>query len=199
MDTGIVRAKLFQQKTPVNDSTPESDLTARTQRFVELFTAHQRHVYVFIRTQLPNAADVDEVWQATNLLLWKKFGEFQPGTNFRAWALQTARYEVLNFRSRRGGQTLQFSDELLSHLADEQRAMSDTGDARLAALNACLQKLPTADRDLVERRFQAGATGESVAVSLRRTPHSVYRAISRIRRALIDCVQRHLAREEHGV
>lgn len=183
---------------PVNDPNPTSDLTARTERFVELFTAHQRHVYVYIRTQLPNSADVDEVWQATNLLLWKKFVDFQPGTNFRAWALQIARYEVLNFRTRADRRKLMFSEELLQQLAEEDYLNETMSDLRLSALTECLQKLSAEDRAIVEQRFAAGASGETLAASLNRPRHSVYKAVSRIRHVLIECVSRQLAREEHS-
>jgi RNA polymerase sigma-70 factor (ECF subfamily) len=175
---------------------PEND-HQRTERFVELFTAHGRQVYVFIRTQLPSAADVEEVWQSTNLLLWKKFGEFQEGTNFRAWAFQIARYEVLNHRARRGNTTLQFSDELWERLATDEQANADQTDARLAALRFCLQKLSTVDRELIEQRFASEASGETVAAALGRTPRYVYKAVSRIRKVLVDCIERHVLREEH--
>jgi RNA polymerase sigma-70 factor (ECF subfamily) len=41
--------------------------------------------------------DAEEVFQNTSVVLWNKFGEFQPGSNFFAWASQVAYYEVLNY------------------------------------------------------------------------------------------------------
>jgi RNA polymerase sigma-70 factor (ECF subfamily) len=166
---------------------------------MELFTAHQRHLYIFIRTQLPNAADVDEVWQATNLLLWKKFAAFEPGSSFRAWAFQIARYEVLNFRARRANQAVQFSDALLEQLVAASTTMPHETDDRLDALRICLCKLTDDDRTILERRFAAGASGEAVAEELGRTPRYIYKAVSRIRRVLIECVARQLAQEDHPV
>jgi len=71
--------------------------SARNTEFVQLLTAHQRSLYLYIITLLPNPADVDDVLQSTNMVLWSKADEFVPGTDFGAWARRVAHFEVLAF------------------------------------------------------------------------------------------------------
>ena len=74
------------------------DDPSRTEEFMRLFTHHQRHVYGYIRGLVPSLVEAEEVLQQTNLLLWEKFDQFQPGTNFRAWACKVAYLTVLKHR-----------------------------------------------------------------------------------------------------
>ena len=68
-------------------------------------------------------------------------------------------------------------------------------DDRREALAACFEKLPPKDRDLLARRFAAGATTRSTSEQLGRSVEAVYKALARVREALAECVRRTLARE----
>ena len=59
---------------------------------------------------------------------------------------------------------------------------------RQEALEGCLGKLPENDRDLIHRRYAEGATTRGVAEQVGRSADAVYKALSRIRRALHACV-----------
>ena len=73
--------------------------------------------------------DAEEVFQNTSVVLWNKFGEFEPGSNFFAWASRVAYYEVLNLmKQRRRSRT--FSDEALELLASEAVALSEESSDR---------------------------------------------------------------------
>ena len=69
-------------------------------------------------------------------------------------------------------------------------------DARREALAACVEKLAPHDRDLLARRFAAGATTKTTSEQVGRSVEAVYKAMAKIRQSLFDCVQRTLAREE---
>jgi RNA polymerase sigma-70 factor (ECF subfamily) len=69
-------------------------------------------------------------------------------------------------------------------------------DARRDALAGCVEKLGARDRDLLARRFQPGATTRSTSEQVGRSVEAVYKALARVRRALFECVQRALARED---
>ncbi len=71
--------------------------------FARLLTAYQWTIYTCVRSLLANRAGVEEVWQETNVVLWQKADQYQPGTNFRAWVLAVARFEVQNFRRQNAG------------------------------------------------------------------------------------------------
>ena len=74
----------------------------------------------------------------------------------------------------------------------------DLLDARRDALVRCLEKLRKSDRQLILRRYQERATTRTVAEALGRSVQGTRRALHRIRMALLACVERTLAAEEHA-
>jgi len=167
----------------------------RIEEFVQLVTKHQQRVFLFIYSLVHNEVDADEVLQETNLVLWRKFDEFQAGTDFRAWAFQIAFHKVQAFRERQGRQKLRFGDVFQRKIAEVAAQSPDDYDEHRAALAGCLQKLPHRDRELIELRYQAAASVKSIARKTGRQVDAVYKALLRIRRLLYDCVRRTLAQE----
>jgi RNA polymerase sigma-70 factor (ECF subfamily) len=144
-----------------------------------------------------NAADAEEILQETNLVLWRKFDQYQPGTNFARWACRIAHFEVLKFYERRGREQRLFSSEFIEALAVESEQMSDELDARREALGQCLGKLRETDRRLVLRRYEERATTRSVAEALGRSVQGTRKSLHRIRMALLSCIERTLAAKDH--
>jgi RNA polymerase sigma-70 factor, ECF subfamily len=166
-----------------------------TDRFLRLLLAAEPKIRGFIFSLLPNWHDADEVYQDTSLVLWEKFGEYRPGTNFCAWACQIAWNKVRNFRSRQATALRLFSDALLEAVAEERLHRSDW-DRRRDALAACCEKLRVGDRDLLERCYQRSTTIKQVAAQLSRPVDTVYKSLKRIRHSLYLCVHQTLARED---
>lgn len=163
--------------------------------FVQLFTRHQRRLYLYILSQVPHPVAAEEILQDANVVIWSKFRQFQPGTNFLAWCTQIANYEILKYRTRRKRERLQFSDEFLQQVAEEALTRSDELERRRDALIDCIQKLRPRDRELIQRRYAPGESGKHLAEELGRPSNSVYQSLGRIRRALWECIQRRLAVE----
>lgn len=164
----------------------------RSRRFVMLFARHERDLYRYVLTLLPSPADADDVVQEAAAALWKNFGDFDPDRPFLPWACRFAYHQVLNFRRRRRTHRRMFSDAAIEALATEWHAHARDADVRREALDGCLGKLPPADLDLVRLRY---ASEEEVAVLADRTgqtANSLYKALQRIRKNLMDCVNRTL-------
>lgn len=167
-----------------------------TPQFVALWTASSRQVYSFIYSLLPHWADADEAYQETSRVLWEKFAEYEPGSDFTAWACRIAYFKVLDVRSRRKRGPLAFSDAFLGTVEQELAEQSDAASPRYVAVLDCLQKLKTRDRELIGHRYREGATTATAAAELGRSVDSVYKALNRIHQALFDCVQRTLRQED---
>ncbi len=161
--------------------------------FARLFTQFQRRLYLYILAQVTNAIDAEEILQETNVIAWTKFRQFQPGTNFLAWASQIATFEIMKYRSKRRRERLQFSEEFLKAVAQESLDRADELERRRTALMVCLQKLRPRDRELIQQRYAPGESGKGIAGTLGRPPNSVYQSLGRIRRSLQECIQRQLA------
>jgi len=157
--------------------------------FVRLLTLHERRVYAFILSLIPNWADADEVLQETNVRLWNEFDKFVPGTDFGAWACAVARYQVMTFRKKRGREKVQFTDDFLDVVAREPQA-DDASAARHQALAGCVDELNPNHREILRAFYEPGAAGAEVAARFNRSLDALYKALSRIRRLLHDCVTR---------
>lgn len=187
-----VRAVDFEPLSECEDSLATS---GPGEHFIQLFTRHQRPLYLFILSQLGNTQEAEEVLQNTNVVLLTKASQFQPGTKFFAWACQVARYEVLQFRQSLHRDRLRFSAEFVDAFANETPFVSDEWERRKLALEACLAKLRPEDRDLIRQRYQPGTHGKDLAEDLSRPANSVYQSLGRIRRTLLECIQRRMAAE----
>lgn len=137
--------------------------------------------------------DAEEILQETNLVVWRKADRFTPGTSFFAWSSRIATFEVLKHRERRGREKLRFTPEFIDAIARDAAEASENWEERRRALSACLGKLRPRDRELVERRYAPGENGKSVAEDLGRPINAVYQSLGRIRRTLMECVNRQLA------
>lgn len=165
------------------------------QLFVRLLTQHERLVYAYILRLVPNWNDADEILQETNVRLWEEFDRFEPGTNFGAWAVRVAHYQVLTWRKKRDRTRLVFDDAALACLAASPTIDDSGEDERRAALASCLQLLPEKSRDLLARCYGGDTTIRDVAAGLRRSTEAVYKSLQRARLALHACIERRLAGE----
>jgi len=172
--------------------TPSPD---RTQEFMELLTRHDRALGVYVHSLVNSSADADDILQQTKLILWRCFDQFEQGTHFLAWARKTAFHQILTYRRQTKREHLPLSEETLEALHHEVERLSDEGDHRREALRACLAKLPAEHRQLVTLRYFEDLEIEQVAERIRSTVAAVYRALSRVRFALMGCVEKELNKE----
>ena len=85
---------------------------------------------------------------------------------------------------------LLFSDEFVRQVASDAIEQADELELRRQQLAVCLSKLRNKDRELIQQRYSVGESGKSVAELLGRPINSVYQSLSRIRRTLLECVNR---------
>jgi len=161
-------------------------------QFIRLMTAHERLVYGYILSLVPNWADADEILQETNIRLWEEFDKFVLGTNFAAWAIRVAHFQVLTWRKKVSRSRLVFDQRVVDAIAAEPSWTDDAFEARQQALGECVSKLPDSHRELLRNCYVRGTKIKDVAQRLNRTPASVYKALERIRETLHSCIQRKL-------
>jgi RNA polymerase sigma-70 factor (ECF subfamily) len=184
--------------TGENRADAESGLSDqnRIDEFIRLFTSHEPRLRAYVLTLVPRWSDAEEIMQQCNLVLWKKFGQFQSGTNFFAWACRIARLEVMEFRRQQSRDRMLFTDAFLETLADEASDLASDLSARQHALQGCLERLPGKHRRMLQLRYMEGGSIEAVARAFTRSVEAAYRMLSRIRELLHDCITRRLAMEE---
>jgi RNA polymerase sigma-70 factor, ECF subfamily len=166
----------------------------RTEEIVTLIAASQKPLFAYIRTLLGPTNEVDDVLQEVNLVLWRRFHEFDGRCQFLTWACHIAYLQVLaQCKRRKREKHFYFDESVLADLAGRMAQKVEDVDARLVALRGCLAKLPASQRRIILRRYEEGCSVQDVASELNRPAGSVRVTLRRIRKLLSDCIARSLA------
>lgn len=171
------------------------DRADKSERFVQQLTEHQTRLYGYVYSLLSDHSRAADVVQETNLVLWRKLGEFDPDKPFLPWAFGIARFQVMAHLRDRKRDRLLLDAELAEMLSAEAQRQAEQIDSVRAALRACMQLLTPGNRDLIEHRYMRSVSVAEVAAAAERTVGAIKVALLRIRRQLADCVQRRMAAE----
>ncbi len=171
------------------------DIRTEERDFGKLFVRYQPRIFGYICSLVTQNCDAEDLLQETASVLWQKFDDFQPGSDFLAWALQVAHYRVLYFRQRQKRNVLQFSDSFIDVVGTDAAAKSpQLGDLE-HFLVQCMQRLSATERELFLLRYQSDESVANLAERLGRPASTIYDRIHRIRRTLADCVNKALRKE----
>lgn len=128
------------------------------------------------------------------MVLWRKFGDFTPGTDFVAWAASVARFVVLGWRRRQQKLPLLLEESDLQLLAGSVLQINGEEEFRAEALRGCIQKLPQHYGDLLRARYADELAVSEIAQRTRRSARAIYKMLDRVHTLLLDCVELQRAR-----
>ena len=165
--------------------------------FARLIRESHREFFGFIFAMLQNRADAEDVYQQTAPVFWRKFSEFTPGTNFTAWAIRVAQFEIKDFVKARRRRKVFFNDAILDAIAVAYQAEPDDLAPDGWKRREMLGKLNDRDRRVLKQCYSVGRDYKKIAASEGKTIVAVYKAISRIRKVLYNCIQQTMAVESH--
>jgi RNA polymerase sigma-70 factor (ECF subfamily) len=166
-------------------------------QFVGLLTEVQLPLRLYVQSLLPGDPAARDVAQRANATIWRKRGDFVPGTNFKAWVFSIARFEVLNYRKAQVRDSrLVFSEELEETFAVELADAGDDFECRQEALKHCLEKMRGKDRDLLLHRYSNAGTLADYSEKTGQSVGGLKVTLHRLRNALLDCIQKQLRASE---
>ncbi len=160
-----------------------------TDLFVAELQRHRQQVFAFIFSLLPRRADAEDVFQRTCETLWRKFDTWDRRSSFRTWACGYAWRQVANFGRIAGRDRLWLDDDLLGRVAEERTVDLDRHEARLAALNTCIDTLGDHERRLLDSIYRDKQPMKDVAQRMGRAVQTLYNQLNLIRRKLHQCVR----------
>lgn len=164
----------------------------RYEEFVGQVRLYTSQILAYINALLLNWNDAEDLFQETCLVLWQKFDDFEPGTNFLAWALRIADHKVMNFQtvqSRRIAFAAGLRDALMAEVGHVE---AEAAAADLTALARCMERLTQSDRKMITLCYAEGESVSRVADAAGRSPQSVHNSLRRIRNWLLECMRREL-------
>lgn len=161
---------------------------------IRQFLQHQPAFLGYLIAMTGSHDAAEEVLQdvAVVIMDWGKTEEIR---DFRAWAKEIVRRQALTYLRKNGGRVKAVQLELLDQIS---RAFVEDGSdsaaimQEMSALRLCLSELPEKSRALFDLRFEKHSSFDDIARVLGGTGGAVQRAISRMRKALRQCVDARL-------
>ena len=170
------------------------DQDKRTLDFLKLVVRHQQEIYAYVLTLVPHIHDADDIFQDGMTVMWRKFDQFQPGTNFAAWGVQIMRYQILDYRRHLARSKCVFVDDALFEvLMDRIPAIQDELSARIEALRKCQTSLGDRAKRIIKMRYERNTSIEDIACHLKVSRRQVYHLLGQINSVLMRCMRRTLA------
>jgi RNA polymerase sigma-70 factor, ECF subfamily len=173
--------------------------SGQVEQFMALYSSHQRRLYLYTLTLLPASVDAEDVLQEANLVLWRKFAQYRPNTNFFAWACSIIRYEVLKYRDKHARAAALLDPDVLDCLADVAiDQVEHLDECHRRGLIDCMAQLSDGDRELMRQRYAAGLAVQAMAAAMNRSPNAVSKSLGRVRRLLLDCISNAVNDQQEG-
>ena len=167
-------------------------------RFTQLWTEAQPAVAAYVRAIVRDSHTSKDIVQNTAVVLLRKFEQWDSEREFLPWALGFAKFEVLAHRRDVARNRLMFDDALLDAITETwPQAMADLNREQ-SALHDCLETLAPKAREIVRLRYFDELKMTQVAKHVGSTAGAARIALMRIRRQLLDCVNRRLGTSGGG-
>ena len=173
-------------------SDHSSEENCQPESFAALVASHQARLHGYIRSLIGDISVTRDVLQETNMVLLRKEKDFEPGTNFTAWALRVAYFEVLTWRRKMGRERLIFDDETVQRIAAQVENLTLHEEQRRDALQLCLKKLPERQREVVSQCYFNDGSVADIAEHSGLKPNAISQLLFRAKRNLARCVRQTL-------
>ncbi len=178
------------KKVILSDHSSEDN--CQPESFAALVANHQARLLGYIRSLIGDVHIARDVLQEANMVLLRKEQDFTPGTNFTAWALRVAYFEVLTWRRKMGRERLIFDDDTVQRIAEQAEIMTLHEEQRRDALKLCLKKLPERQREVVSQCYFDDGSVAEIAESSGIKANAISQLLFRAKRNLARCVRQTL-------
>jgi RNA polymerase sigma-70 factor (ECF subfamily) len=119
---------------------------------------HRHRLYAFFAKQVVNPADVEDVFQKTSLVLWKKMQNFDAEGRFFHRACGIAFNEFYNFLTVQRRSRLYLDVELIELMARVAAEEESLSESRLDAFRNCLRELPERQQLTLQQSYAGTET-----------------------------------------
>jgi RNA polymerase sigma-70 factor (ECF subfamily) len=138
-----------------------------------------------------DAQAAEDIFQITSVRAMAQDIAFENEAQLLSWAHVTARHAAIDWLRRHRSQWAPLDADVLDLL--EAQATSRPVGARIDALQDCLEAMPKHLHQMLELRYFEGRSCEEVARAIGVKLPTVYQRLSRLHRALKECIERRMA------
>ena len=164
-----------------------------SEAYVKLLTGEQMNLLYYLTRILGDPQAAENVLQETNLVLWRKVGEFTMGTDFSKWARSIAIWQARAYVRDRNRDRHVFSEDLITQLSIRESHDAVESDARVA-LRECLKNIRDTNLEILRYRYEFGLRATVIAERVGRTETAIRALLLRMRKTLQGCIEAKLSR-----
>ncbi len=172
---------------PGKDSSPDPQRV-----FEVLLRQNAEMLVVFIRSLLGRSSIVDDVFQETMMVAWRRFDDFDAERPFGPWLRGIASRTALSM-VRKAGRERPIDHALMEALerraATFERLQLQEHELPLRELRDCVQRLPATYRDCIECEIRGTRSIREIAGSVGLGIEVVKKRLQRGRRHLAECLR----------
>ena len=180
----------------MNEASGEEKEQNRQKLLIGLLLKHQRAMFAYIFSIIPNKSNADDILQETCLTIHEKFDDFEEDSNFLLWANRIAYWKIREARLKFARSKVVFDERVVEVLNDTANELINEEDERHEALANCLQKLKDRDRQMIKIRYEPDGGVEEAAKVSNRSLAATYKALYRVKDALFQCINNQTSKSE---
>lgn len=171
-----------------DDSTPSVSPETIAQEWVTSYSS----VAGFVASLVRDVHDREDILQETARYLVTHVSEYR-GEGFTRWALQVARFRVLEYRQSHRKKHEQLSDTNMDLLVNAFVSLVPQRNAARESLEICIGQLSDRAQECLKLRYWGDQSVSSIASQMHTSANSVYVTLHRARAALALCIEKRMS------
>jgi len=164
------------------------------QLFTKLWLENQHLLAGFVRLQIRNHHESEDIIQEVAQNATANFDRYDRSRPFAAWLIGIARMRMAEHFRKQARRPISFSTDIVDSLADVFVQMKPQVDDRLAALQACVERLDDRHSQLIKLRYDQMLSPDEISEQVGCKPNAINVMLHRLRKALAECVSRRMER-----
>lgn len=152
--------------------------------FAQLVRPHRQALARYIRYQITDAEDAEDVLQETLLAAWLGLSQLREAGNVRAWLMQVARNRCRDYFRAQGRRDVPAGEQELENFASRFGLSRHRHAQTVADIVDALEDAPPAAREAARRFYLEGLTVAEIAAETQAPPGTVKRRLFQARSSL---------------
>lgn len=162
--------------------------------FEILVRENEAMLMTYLRSAVRNQAVVEDLFQETMLVAWRKLNEYDGSCPFGPWVRGIAGKLIMaHFRKAKsdimitGCDTLEYLSRQIEHMHERP---GDTWEQKIDALRHCIEALPDRYQQMIQLRYFKHQPASEISETTRVSLEAVRKRLQRARAQLLDCLRR---------
>lgn len=161
--------------------------------FEILVREHADMLTAYLRSLLRGGSAVDDIFQETMLVAWRRLDDFDRSRPFGPWLRGIAAKLVLQHRRQSARSALNCDPQVLEALdarfLETAQLPGDSFRDRAERLFDCITKLPEKLREAIEMTYGRDMLLKQIAESINSSEEAVKKRVQRARQLLAECLR----------